>query len=174
MRLKTLTILSQRLLTRRVVCKHLPLRIFLITLSVFWTWKKGYHEFIKQLYEQNIQKYEKSEKHRIDVLLRQEVDKLNRWLIDEKQAISLKAEKMKNKIISLKRDFKMEKNFEAKLAIEDELQRLQKEMNDSEFNTFDIERELEKKCNRLIAGKKRSLKMDYAIDPVFDVTWSVE
>lgn len=146
----------------------------MITLSVFWTWKKGYHEFIKQLYEQNIQKYEKSEKHRIDVLLRQEVDKLNRWLIDEKQAISLKAEKMKNKIISLKRDFKMEKNFEAKLAIEDELQRLQKEMNDSEFNTFDIERELEKKCNRLIAGKKRSLKMDYAIDPVFDVTWSVE
>jgi hypothetical protein len=136
--------------------------------------KMGYHDFIKQLHEQNIQKYEKSEKHRIDVLLRQEVDKLNRWLIDEKQAISLKAEKMKNKIISLKRDFKMEKNFEAKLAIEDELQRLQKEMNDSEFNTFDIERELEKKCNRLIAGKKRSLKMDYAIEPVFDVTWSVE
>lgn len=134
----------------------------------------GYHDFIKQLHEQNVQKYEKAEKHRIDVLLRQEVDKLNRWLIDEKQAISLKAEKMKNKIISLKRDFKMEKNFEAKLAIEDEIQKLQKEMNDSEFNTFDIERELEKKCNRLIGGKKRSLKMDYAIEPVFDVTWEVE
>lgn len=26
-------------------------------------------------------------------------------------------------------------------------------MNDNEFNTFDIERELEKKCNRLIGGK---------------------
>ncbi len=134
----------------------------------------GYHDFIKQLHEQNVQKYEKTEKHRIDILLRSEVDKLNRWLIDEKQAISLKTEKMKNKIISLKRDFKMEKNFEKKLAIEDEIKKLQKEMNDSEFNTFDIERELEKKCNRLIGGKKRSLKMNYTIEPVFDVTWSVE
>ncbi len=133
----------------------------------------GYYDFIKQLHEQNVQKYEKSEKHRIDILLRSEVDKLNRWLIDEKQAISLKAEKMKNKITSLKRDFKMEKNFEAKLAIEDEIQKLQKEMTDSEFNTFDIERELEKKCNRLIDGKKRSLKMDYTIEPVFDATWEV-
>ena len=47
-------------------------------------------------------------------------------------------------------------------------------MNDNEFNTFDIERELEKKCNRLIGGKKRSLKPDYTIEPVFDVTWEVK
>ena len=67
----------------------------------------------------------------------------------------------------------MEKDFEKKLAIEDEIQKLQKEMTDSEFNTFDIERELEKKCNRLIGGKKRSLKMDYTVEPVFDATWSV-
>lgn len=47
-------------------------------------------------------------------------------------------------------------------------------MNDNEFNTFDIERELEKKCNRLIGGKKRSLKLDYTIEQVFDVTWEVK
>ena len=33
--------------------------------------------------------------------------------------------------------------------------------------------ELEKKCNRLIGGKKRSLKMDYSVENVFDVTWEV-
>ena len=47
-------------------------------------------------------------------------------------------------------------------------------MNNNEFNTFDTERELEKKCNRLVGGKKRSLKMDYSIEPVFDVTWEVD
>lgn len=58
--------------------------------------------------------------------------------------------------------------------MDEEIKRLQKEMNDNEFNTFDIERELEKKCNRLIGGKKRSLKADYAIEQVFEVTWEVK
>ena len=133
----------------------------------------GYQEFLSQLHEKDVIQYEKSEKHRIDVILRMEVDKLNRWLVDEKQAIHLKGDKMKNKITSLKRQFKMEKNFKEKLAIGDEIKKLQDEMNNNEFNTFDIETELEKKCNRLIGGKKRSLKMDYSVENVFDVTWSV-
>ena len=134
----------------------------------------GYLDLSRQLHEKDIAQYEKSEKKRIDNILRSEVDKLNRWLIDEKQAIHLKGDKMKNKIINLKRQFKLEKDFKKKLALDEEIKRLQKEMNDNEFNTFDIERELEKKCNRLIGGKKRSLKPDYTIEPVFDVTWSVE
>ena len=133
----------------------------------------GYIDFIKQLHEQDVAQYIKSEKTRIDILLKVEVDKLNRWLVDEKQAINLKSEKMKNKITSLKRQFKMEKNFAKKLALDEEIRALQKETEDNEFNTFDIERELEKKCNRLIGGKKRSLKINYEIEPVFDVTWSV-
>ena len=102
------------------------------------------------------------------------MDKLNRWLIDEKQAINLKGEKMKNKITSLKRQFKMEKDFAKKLALDEEIRTLQKNMEDNEFNTFDIERDLEKKCNRLIGGKKRSLKPDYTIKPIFELTWEVE
>ena len=133
----------------------------------------GYYDLLRQLHAQNVEKYEKSEKKRIDNILRSEVDKLNRWLVDEKQSIHLKADKLKNKITSLKRQFKLEKNFNEKLAIEVEIKKLQSEMNNNEFNVFDIERELEKKCNRLIGGKKRSLKMDYSIEPVFDVTWSV-
>ena len=134
----------------------------------------GYHDLLSQIHEQNIAKYEKSEKKRIDNILRAEVDKLNRWLIDEKQAIHLKGDKLKNKITSLKRQLKQEKNFDAKLAISAEIKKLQEEMNNNEFNTFDTERELEKKCNRLVGGKKRSLKIDYTIDPVFDITWEVE
>lgn len=134
----------------------------------------GYQDLLRQIHEQNVTKYEKSEKKRIDNILCAEVDKLNRWLIDEKQAIHLKGDKLKNKITSLKRQFKLEKNFNTKLAINAEIKKLQAEMNNNEFNTFDIERELEKKCNRLVGGKKRSLKMDYSIEPVFDVTWSVE
>ena len=134
----------------------------------------GYHDLLAQIHEQNVTKYEKSEKKRIDNILRAEVDKLNRWLIDEKQAIHLKGDKLKNKITSLKRQFKMEKNFNAKLAIDAEIKKLQSEMNNNEFNTFDVERELEKKCNRLVGGKKRSLKIDYTIDPVFDITWEVD
>lgn len=133
----------------------------------------GYYDLLRQLHAQNVEKYEKSEKKRIDNILRSEVDKLNRWLVDEKQSIHLKADKLKNKITSLKRQFKLEKNFNEKLALEAEIKKLQSEMNNNEFNVFDIERELEKKCNRLIGGKKRSLKMDYSIEPVFDVTWSV-
>lgn len=133
----------------------------------------GYYDLLRQLHAQNVEKYEKSEKKRIDNILRSEVDKLNRWLVDEKQAIHLKADKLKNKITSLKRQFKLEKNFNEKLALEAEIKKLQSEMNNNEFNVFDIERELEKKCNRLIGGKKRSLKMDYSIEPVFDITWSV-
>lgn len=133
----------------------------------------GYQEFLSQLHEKDIAQYEKSEKKRIDNILRSEVDKLNRWLVDEKQAIHLKGDKMKNKIISLKRQFKLEKNFKEKLALDAEIKKLQSEMNNGEFNAFDIERELEKKCNRLIGGKKRSLKMDYTVENVFDVTWSV-
>lgn len=90
------------------------------------------------------------------------------------EAIHLKADKLKNKITSLKRQFKLEKNFNEKLALEAEIKKLQSEMNNNEFNVFDIERELEKKCNRLIGGKKRSLKMNYSIEPVFDITWSVD
>lgn len=133
----------------------------------------GYQEFLSQLHEKDIAQYEKSEKKRIDSILRSEVDKLNRWLVDEKRAIHLKGDKLKNKITSLKRQFKMEKNFNEKLVLDAEIKKLQSEMNNGEFNVFDIERELEKKCNRLIGGKKRSLKMDYSIEPVFDVTWSV-
>ncbi len=134
----------------------------------------GFKEFIDQLHNQTIKKYEKSEKNRIDLLLKTEVDKLNHWLIDEKQAIHLKAEKIKNKISNLKRQFKMETDFNTKLALSEEIKKLQEETTSNEFNTFDIERELEKKCNRLIGGKKRSLKISYTIEPVFDVTWSVE
>ncbi len=134
----------------------------------------GYYDLLRQLHAQNVEKYEKSEKKRIDNILRSEVDKLNRWLVDEKQAIHLKADKLKNKITSLKRQFKLEKNFNEKLALEAEIKKLQSEMNNNEFNVFDIERELEKKCNRLIGGKKRSLKMNYSIEPVFDITWSVD
>lgn len=133
----------------------------------------GYYDLLRQLHAQNVEKYEKSEKKRIDNILRSEVDKLNRWLVDEKQSIHLKADKLKNKITSLKRQFKLEKNFNEKLSLEAEIKKLQSEMNNNEFNVFDIERELEKKCNRLIGGKKRSLKMDYSIEPVFDITWSV-
>lgn len=134
----------------------------------------GYLDLSRQLHEKDIAKYEKSEKKRIDNILRSEVDKLNRWLIDEKQAIHLKGDKMKNKIINLKRQFKLEKDFTKKLALDEEIKRLQKEMNDNEFNTFEIERELEKKCNRLIGGKKRNLKLNYTIERVFDVTWEVK
>lgn len=134
----------------------------------------GYHDLLSQIHEQNIAKYEKSEKKRIDNILRAEVDKLNRWLIDEKQAIHLKGDKLKNKITSLKRQLKQEKNFDAKLAISAEIKKLQEEMNNNEFNTFDTERELEKKCNRLVGGKKRSLKIDYSIEQIFDITWEVE
>lgn len=134
----------------------------------------GYYDLLRQLHAQNVEKYEKSEKKRIDNILHSEVDKLNRWLVDEKQSIHLKADKLKNKITSLKRQFKLEKNFNEKLSLEAEIKKLQSEMNNNEFNVFDIERELEKKCNRLIGGKKRSLKMDYSIEPVFDITWSVE
>ena len=134
----------------------------------------GYHDLLSQIHEQNIAKYEKSEKKRIDNILRAEVDKLNRWLIDEKQAIHLKGDKLKNKITSLKRQLKQEKNFDAKLAISAEIKKHQEEMNNNEFNTFDTERELEKKCNRLVGGKKRSLKIDYSIEPIFDITWEVE
>lgn len=134
----------------------------------------GYQDLLSQIHEQNVAKYEKSEKKRIDNILRAEVDKLNRWLIDEKQAIHLKGDKLKNKITSLKRQFKLEKNFNTKLAIDAEIKKLQAEMNNNEFNTFDIERELEKKCNRLVGGKKRSLKIDYSIEQIFDITWEVE
>lgn len=133
----------------------------------------GYKDLINQIHEQNIAKYEKSEKKRIDNMLRSEVDKLNRWLVDEKQAIHLKGGKLKNKITSLKRQLKLEKNFNTKLAITTEIKKLQEEMNNNEFNTFDTERELEKKCNRLVGGKKRSLKIDYSITPVFNLTWEV-
>lgn len=134
----------------------------------------GFQEFIEQLHTQDIQKYEKSEKRRIDTLLKSEVDKLNRWLVDEKQSISLRNEKMKNKITSLKRQFKMEKNFAAKIALQNQIKKMQQQMNETDFNTFDIERDLERKCNRLIGSKKRSLKIDYIITPVFNLTWEVE
>ncbi len=54
-------------------------------------------------------------------MLRVEVDKLNRWLVDEKQAIHLKGDKLKNKVTSLKRQFKMEKDFAKKFALDEEI-----------------------------------------------------
>ena len=134
----------------------------------------GYQELATQIHAQEIQKYQKKEKARIDALLKSEIEKLNRWLADEKQTIQLKGEKTKNKITNLKRQFKMEKDFAKKLALDKEIQKMQSEFNETDFNTFDIEREFEKKCNRLIGGKKRSLKLNYTVELVFDVTWSVE
>ena len=67
----------------------------------------------------------------------------------------------------------MEKDFEAKLKLKAEIKELENQMNSNEFNTFDTERELEKKCNRLIGGKKRSLKLVHSVEDVFDVSWSV-
>ena len=133
----------------------------------------GYQDYLNQLHQENIKKYEKSQQKRIDMLLKEEIDKLNRWLIDEKQSIHLKGEKEKNKITNLKRQLKMEKDFEAKLKLKAEIKELENQMNSNEFNTFDTERELEKKCNRLIGGKKRSLKLVHSVEDVFDVSWSV-
>lgn len=155
------------------ILKLMPADIFDNIIDIQEPMLMGYQELIKQMHAQDIQKFEKIQKNRIDALLKEEIDKLNRWLVDEKQTIPLKGEKMKNKITSLKRQFKMETDFAKKLALDDEIQKMQKEMNETDFNTFDIERELEKKCNRLIGGKKRSLKLNYTIEPVFDVTWSV-
>lgn len=132
-----------------------------------------FYDFLTRLHEEDLKSREKREKRRTDDLLKSEIDKLNRWLIDEKQAIHLKGEKMKNKIVSLKRQFKMEKNFEKKLALDEEIRRLQKEMNNNDFNTFEIESELEKKCNRLIGSKKRTMKTQSTTETIFDVSWSV-
>ena len=68
----------------------------------------------------------------------------------------------------------MEKKKKKKIALQDQIKKMQQQMNETDFNTFDIERELERKCNRLIGGKKRSLKIDYTITPVFNLTWEVE
>ncbi len=133
-----------------------------------------YHEFLIRLHEEDLKKREKNEKRRTEELLKSEIDKLNRWLIDEKQAIHLKGNKMKNKIINLKRQFKMEKNFEKKLALDEEIRRLQKENDNNDFNSFDIENDLEKKFARLSAAKKRTIKTQHSTETVFDVSWSVE
>lgn len=81
---------------------------------------------------------------------------------------------MKNKIVSLKRQFKMEKNFEKKLALDEEIRRMQKEMDNADFNTFDIEQDLDKKFFRLSAAKKRTMKTESTTETIFDVSWSVE
>lgn len=133
-----------------------------------------YHEFLIRLHDEDLKKREKNEKRRTEELLKSEIDKLNRWLLDEKQAIHLKGDKMKNKIINLKRQFKMEKNFEKKLALDEEIRRLQKENDNNDFNSFDIENDLEKKFARLSAAKKRTIKTQHSTETVFDVSWSVE
>lgn len=132
-----------------------------------------FQEFLTRLHDEDLKKHEKSEKRRTDELLKSEIDKLNRCLIDEKQAIHLKGEKMKNKIINLKRQFKMEKNFKKKLALDEEIRRLQKENDDNDLNSFDIERDLEKKFARLVTAKKRAIKTQSSAETVFDVSWSV-
>ena len=132
-----------------------------------------FQEFLTRLHDEDLKKREKSEKRRTDELLKSEIDKLSRWLIDEKQAIHLKGDKMKNKIISLKRHFKMEKNFEKKLALDEEIRRMQKEMDNTDFNTFDIEQDLDKKFSRLSAAKKRTMKTESTTETIFDVSWSV-
>lgn len=137
------------------------------------TGTERFQEFLTRLHDEDLKKREKSEKRRTDELLKSEIDKLNRWLIDEKQAIHLKGDKMKNKIISLKRQFKMEKNFEKKLALDEEIRRMQKEMDNTDFNTFDIEQDLDKKFTRLSAAKKRTMKTACTTETIFDVSWSV-
>lgn len=138
------------------------------------TGTERFQEFLTRLHDEDLKKREKSEKRRTDELLKSEIDKLNRWLIDEKQAIHLKVDKMKNKIISLKRQFKMEKNFEKKLALDEEIRRMQKEMDNIDFNIFDIEQDLDKKFSRLSAAKKRTMKTESTTETIFDVSWSVE
>lgn len=61
-----------------------------------------------------------------------------------------------------------------KLALDEEIRRLQKENDNNDFNSFDIENDLEKKFARLSAAKKRTIKTQHSTETVFDVSWSVE
>ena len=133
----------------------------------------GYHDFLNQLHEQALAKYEKAEKKKNESLLKSEIEKLNRWLVDEKRSIKLKAEKGKNKLASLKRSFKAEKVLKNKIELGKQIQLMQAQLDDTSLNSFDIERSLETKCNRLIGGKKRSLKYTATSSIEFDCSFEI-
>lgn len=132
-----------------------------------------FQEVLNLLHERKISDYVKSEKKKVDALLKYEIEKLNRWLADEKKAIRLKSEKDKNVIANLKRLFKAEKALKKKLEFDAKIKKLEKKVSDAEFNIFDAERELEKKCNRIAGTKKRSLKYSFRLQDIFEFSFEI-
>lgn len=133
----------------------------------------GFADFIDSLHLQQIEKYTKEQKKSVEEVLKRSVEQLNRWAFDEKASIHFKIEKMKNKVTTLKRQMKQEKNFKKKMELIEEIKTAEQAVRDFDTNTFETEREIEKKANRMIGAKKRALQYKYEAKEVFNCTFEV-
>lgn len=132
-----------------------------------------FKDFLATLHQETLDKFTKEKRRETETQIRTMVEQLNRWAFDEKEGLKFGVKNAKNKINSLKRQMKSEKDFDKKVAYNQEIQVLKQRIRDEDNNIFDLERQIEKKANASILAKKRQLQYRFATEEMFNYSFEV-
>ncbi len=135
--------------------------------------KTGFDKIMEHLHKKKIKSIGKKDKRGIESILKDEIEKLNRWAYEEKSSMKHQLKSLENKLVSVKGKYRKEKNFEEKLNLGKEIEKLQKKIKDMQVNVFDKQSNITKKANQLIAGRKRALKYTYEISDIMDCSFEI-
>ena len=133
----------------------------------------GFDKIMEHLHEKKIKSVGKKDKRGIESILKDEVEKLNRWAHEEKSSMKYQLKSLENKLVSIKGKYRKEKNFEEKLNIGKDIEKIQKKIKDMQVNVFDKQSSITQKAKQLIGGRKRALKYTYEISDIMDCSFEV-
>jgi hypothetical protein len=135
-----------------------PSEFFDNIISVSEFQKMRFGDILNHLHDKKIKAIANKDKRGVEEILKNEIEKLNRWAYEEKNSLKYQIKALENKLIATKKRFKDEKALAAKIKIGAEIEQIQKKIADLQINTFEKQCDVDKKATSLIAGRKRALK----------------
>ena len=118
----------------------------------------GFKEYLEDLHQQEIEKYEARQKAFFADELKKAIENINRSKNDALEGVRVDAQKTINKLNALKRELKLTKNVREKISLSDKIHRTESQLANEKLKIFDKEKEIVRKYGALQGAKKRMLK----------------
>ncbi len=136
--------------------------------------KPRFEDMLNYIHDKKVKSIATKDKRAIEDILKQEVEKLNRWAYEEKNSIKYQIKGLEGKLNAIKKKYKNEKVLAEKIKVGIEIEELQNKISDLQTNAFEKQGDVDKKAKNLIAGRKRALKHEAEIQEVMFCSFAVE
>lgn len=135
--------------------------------------RSKFQNFLDMFHDKKVKAVAAKDKRASDDMLKNEIEKLNRWAFEEKNSLKYQIKSLESKLLNLKKKFKAEKVLADKIQIGAEIETLKSKISDLQMNTFEKQGDTDKRAAALIAGRKRALKHTAEIQDVMLCSWDI-